>query len=351
MSMQNQILFRACHFIAHQHEFHPVKDYLNSLTWDNTPRIEKVLSKYLGVKENTYTEAVSKKMLCAAVARVFEPGIKFDYVPILEGKQGIGKSTFIKTLAGQWFGDNINSFKGKEAVEAMMGVWIVELSELEAFGKSEIEGIKSFISRTVDRARLAYGIHARQYPRRCVFIGTTNDVEYLKDDTGNRRFWPVKCEVDNINIKGLKRERDQLWAEAVTAYKNNEPLFLSESEEAMATQEQELRVPDEGWVGAISVWLDELIPADYYDSTYSRQGEFGEEMIGTMKRNKTCTAEIWTECLGAPLKELNTSKRKQIGRAIRQIKGWERSTGTVRFGKRYGKVGGFVRVSDKEETT
>ncbi len=335
--------------VAYEGRFHPVKDYLNSLEWDGEPRLETMLHRHVGTPRTPYTDAVSRKVMCAAVARVFKPGCKFDYVLILEGSQGRGKSTFIKTLAGDWFGDNVSSFKGKEAIESMMGQWVIELGELQAFGKAEIENIKAFISRREDRGRLAYDRRPGVYPRQTIFIGTTNSDDYLKDDTGNRRFWPVACEKERIDIEAVKAERDQLWAEAVALWKSGETLYFDSQEtELLATQAQKERYAKDERAAEIERWLGLPIPKNYWDMSLSIHDGDLFDGIETMERDRTCVAEVWTECLGGNLKDLNRNQSVQIGRILRQIDGWEPAGKGVYFGKRYGKQKGFIKVTDNE---
>ena len=178
--------------ISAQNKINDVKRYLERLVWDGVPRVETLLPDYLGAVDNAYTRAVMKKFLCAAVARAIEGGVKFDYMPIATGPQGIGKSTFLAILGGEWFSDSLTTFSGKEAAELIQGTWINEIGELSAFSKQETQVIKQFLSKTHDIYRAAYGRRTEKYPRRCVFFGTSNDHEFLKDATGNRRFWPVE---------------------------------------------------------------------------------------------------------------------------------------------------------------
>jgi putative DNA primase/helicase len=313
---------------GYNNRFHPIEDYLNSLEWDGKPRLESLLTRYLGVVDNAYTRAVSRKTLCAAVARVFKPGIKFDHVLILEGKQGKGKSTFIKTLGKHWFGDNISSFKGKDAVEGMQGVWIMELSELQAFGKAEIEHVKSFISRTEDRMRPAYAHRVETFKRRCIFVGTTNDTEYLKDETGNRRFWPVHCEIEKIDIPALKKEVDQLWAEAVVLWRKGEKLYLDKKEqEAIAQKEQSSRYAEDPWTDRIKLWLEEPV---------SKVKELGSEMDFEfeegVKRDRVTIEEVLVECLGIEVDKIKPAESNRVRRIIKGVDGWSDTSKNMKFG-------------------
>jgi putative DNA primase/helicase len=314
---------------GYNNRFHPIKDYLESLKWDEKPRLDSLLTRYLGVVDNDYTSAVSRKILCAAVARIFEPGVKFDFVLILEGKQGKGKSTFIKTLGRHWFGDNISSFKGKDAVEGMQGVWIMELSELQAFGKAEIEHVKSFISRAEDRMRPAYARRVETFKRRCIFIGTTNDTEYLKDETGNRRFWPVQCEIEKINISALEKEVDQLWAEAVAVWQKGEKLYLDKTEqEVIAQEEQSSRYADDVWKERIEHWLEIPVPENHYKCELS-----GIECVKFVERDRTFIEEILSDCLLISSSDFKTAEGNRVRKIMKRIDGWSDTTKNMRFGE------------------
>jgi len=215
--------------LAHENSFHPVKDYLESLTWDGESRIENWLKDYANAEEpSEYLKAVSRLVLCGLVARVYHPGIKFDYVMILEGKQGLMKSTLLEALAGrEWFTDQEFNIHDKDAVMTIQGKWIVELGELSSMRRADFESLKSFITRTIDRIRLPYGKKMGDMPRQGLFIGSTNQREYLNDPTGNRRFLPVK--IGQCRPKELAKVRDQLFAEAKFLYDLGEPLYFTDS--------------------------------------------------------------------------------------------------------------------------
>ena len=235
--------------LAHENPFHPIKKYLLSLEWDEKPRIEGFLETYFGASGGKeYLREVSRKVLTALIARVFEPGIKFDHVLILEGVQGIGKSTCLEKLVGEeWFSDTHIDIKDKDAILTMRGKWLIELGELSGMRKADVDHFKEFVSRRVDRMRVPYGRRSENFPRQCVFIGTTNLPEFLKDETGNRRFWPVK--VLKSDFKAIERDRDQLLAEAVSNYFLGETLFLEDSlAKKQAENEQEKRVFEDIWV-------------------------------------------------------------------------------------------------------
>ena len=208
---------QAVEAVARDRYIHPVRDYLDQLEWDGTPRIGGWLSTYLGAADEWYVRAVGPRWLISAVARIYEPGAQVDCALILEGAQGIRKSSALRILGGAWFTDRLSDLASKDAAIEVNGAWIIEIAELETMSRAEVGTIKAFISRTVDRFRPPYGKRTVALPRQCVFAGTVNpESGYLKDATGGRRFWPVSC--GTIDIPALRRDRDQLWAEACHRY-------------------------------------------------------------------------------------------------------------------------------------
>jgi predicted P-loop ATPase len=223
------LIHEAALIIARMYSFHPVKKYLTKLKWDGQERLDRWLIDYAGVEENRYTLTIGRKVLCAAVARVFNPGCKFDYMLVLEGRQGIYKSTLCSVLGKFWYGDFMLNTHDKDTVDAMRGKWIIEVSEMECTRRSDTQALKAFITRQCDRVRLAYARQSEDFKRQCIFIGTINPETqgYLKDTTGNRRFWPVFC-AKPIEIEKLKKDVNQLWAEAVFNYELGEDLYISD---------------------------------------------------------------------------------------------------------------------------
>ena len=240
----------ALNVISHRHVLNPVKDWLNAIApkWDKTPRLGTWLHTYAGAEQNEYTGAVGMIALTASVARIFEPGIKFDSILILEGIQGSFKSTLVETLGGDWYLDMALKDSDKDIIDELRGCWIVEMSELSGFNKKEVDWLKGFLSRKVDRCRLSYGRRSQDFPRQVVFIGTMNpsgDNSYLRDDTGNRRFWPVSC--NKIDIPRLKLDREQLFAEAISLYRQGFPLYLQGVALKVAEAEQAKREIGDPW--------------------------------------------------------------------------------------------------------
>lgn len=335
-----------------KHSFHPIKDYLNGLLWDGRKRVETLFIDYLGAEDNSYVRVVAKKILTAAVARVMEPGCKFDNMPVLAGPQGIGKSTIIKKLGKDWFSDSLTTVNGKEAYEQLQGVWILEMSEMMATRKADIEATKQFLSKQEDIYRVAYGRRTSHFPRQCVFIGTTNDREFLRDRTGNRRFWPIDVGINEIRksvFNMTNYDIDQIWAEAVELWNNKEPLYLSPEEEKEALKQQESHSEESAKAGLIEEFLDRKLPENWYDlDTYKRkeyiQGDgFNSQVEGNMQRNKTCVIEIWVELFNGDPKQLTPMLSREINDILSGLHEWEKARNPLTFGKNYGKQRAYIR--------
>ena len=295
-------IFDGLNVVAMAHNFHPVRDYLEGCVWDGSPRLERLLVDYLGAEDTPYTRAVTRKALIAAVARIFRPGCKFDYMLTLRGRQGLGKSALIAKLGGPWFSDSFTTLQGKDAFEQVQGVWLMEIGELASMKKAEVESIKLYLSKQVDRFRPAYGRRIQEFPRQCIFIGTTNEEQFLRDRTGNRRFWVV--DTPNAPARDMWSELTpavvaQVWAEAVAYYKKGEVLFLPPELEAAARKVQETYEEENPKVGIVAAYLDRLLPADWASKDlYSRRMWLEGSEVGTVERSTVCTLEIWAEALG-----------------------------------------------------
>lgn len=249
-------IHQAMSAIADLNRFHPVKDYLEALpAWDGVPRIDTWLKRLMRAKaQEPYLSAVSRKTLCAMIARIYKPGCKFEPVLILEGPQGAGKSRSLKALGGEWFTDAVIDIRDKDAVLVMRSRWLIEAGELSGLKRADNLSLKSFISRESDRIRVPYGKRMEDFPRQCVFVGTTNDREYLNDPTGARRFWPV--EVGACLVEEISAERDQLFAEAMFTYEMGEPLWLEDEEmNEVAKEEQGSRALVDTWEDKLDEWL------------------------------------------------------------------------------------------------
>lgn len=253
--VSKEVAGQAVQTIARDAPFHPIREYLNTLVWDKTPRIDDWLTLYLGVEASDYTRAIGSKWLIGAVARIFRPGCKNDTCLVLEGPQGLLKSTALKVLAQPWFSDEIADLGSKDAAMQVRGVWIIELAELDAMGRPEASRTKAFMSRSTDRYRPPYGRHVIEAPRESVFAGTVNHDKYLKDETGGRRFWPVRC--GTIRIDDLRRDRDQLWAEALARFRAGKIWWIDLPElSAMAAEQQQARYDEDAWQPLIEKHLE-----------------------------------------------------------------------------------------------
>ena len=254
---------RTIQAVARQHAYHPVRDYLGGLRWDGNARLERWLTTYLKAQDTPYTRAVGARWLISAVARVYKPGCQADYMLVLEGKQGRQKSKALRSLCPDvtWFTDYIPNHANKDAAMQCKGAWIIEDAELRATKTSQQDASKSFQTRRVDKFRPPYGRYTIQSPRHCVMAGTVNppsDGRYLKDSTGNRRYWPVAV-ADNIDVENLERDRNQLWAEAVKRFREGMPWWLETAElEAMAEAEQAKRVAINDLHDEVISWLEAL---------------------------------------------------------------------------------------------
>jgi predicted P-loop ATPase len=250
---------QAVETVARDQTFHPVREYLDALRWDGRPRLDTWLITYLGTASDDYVRAIGARWLISAVARVFIPGAKADCALILEGPQGIKKSTALSVMAQPWFTDRLSDLGSKDAAMETKVVWIIEIAELDTMSRAEVSAIKAFMSRTHDRFRPPYGKRLVDLPRQCVFAGSINpEGGYLKDATGGRRFWPVVC--GQIDIDALTRDRDQLWAEARHRFRNGELWWLETPElNARASEEQADRYQGDAWDEVVRDYLGNAI--------------------------------------------------------------------------------------------
>ena len=319
-------IFDAVNVVAGENKFHPVRDYLDGCSWDGVARVETLLIDYLGAEDNAYTRAVTRKTMAAAVARVYRPGCKFDYMLTLRGRQGLGKSNLIARLGGKWFSDTFSTMQGKEAYEQVMGVWIMEVGELAGMRKAEAETIKLYISKQTDRFRPAYGRRLQEFPRQCIFVGTTNETQFLRDTTGNRRFWVV----DTPNTPTLSMWDDLtpetvrlIWAEAVEIYKAGEELFLSRELEKVAREVQEAYEEENPKAGIVADYLERLLPDGWDDlDVYARRQWLESDAVGTTPRMTVCTYEIWAEALGGNPDRLDRYGAKEIRDIMAGLPEW-----------------------------
>jgi hypothetical protein len=287
---------QAVQTVSRARSFHPVRKYLDQLNWDGFERLERWISTYLGSVDSAYVRAVGARWLISAVARICQPGAKADCCLILEGPQGIRKSTALRTLAGEYFTDELADLNSKDAALQTRGVWIIELSELDTLARSEIAAVKAFMSRSSDRFRPPYGRRLIESPRQCVFAGTVNHHDYLKDDSGGRRFWPVQC--GRIDVGRLEQDRDQLWAEAKAKYADGAVWWLESAElVAAAEQEQTERYEEDPWTEVIAAWAED--------------------------RETVAVSEILENCLAKPRAQWTQVDKNRVARCLRQMS-WER---------------------------
>lgn len=339
---------------ADDRSYHPIRSFLEFLPeWDEIPRVDTLLIDFLGAVDNVYVRAVTRKTLVAAIARVMNPGCKFDTMLVLAGPQGKGKSTLIAKLAGDWFSDSLllSDAKDKTAAEKLQGYWILEIGELAGMKKTDIETLRGFLSRQNDIYRAAFGRRATPHPRQCIFIGTTNADTYLRDITGNRRFWPVKTPGGDGRGSWTitKQEVLQIWAEALYYFRQGETLYLPKELEADAAHEQREAMEMDDREGTVRDYLDLLLPANWEDmSLYERRNfingsEFeGSRKEGVKKRSRVCNMEIWCECFGKERGNLKRQDANEIAAIMNNIEGWKRPEGKMRFSL-YGVVRGYVR--------
>lgn len=337
---------------VHADKYHrdAVREYLDELLWDGIPRLDTLFVDYLGAADSDYTRAVTRKAFVGAVARTMMPGCKHDCMLVLSGKQGLGKSTILDKMSLGFFNDSIRTFEGKEASELLQGTWIVEIAELGAFGKSDAARIKQFLSLRTDQYRAAYGRHKGTYPRRCAFFGTTNDREYLRDLTGDRRFWPVDVGVMPISKSVFKDLTDdviaQVWAEAKARWTVGEELFLTDELEEAARTQQEAHRDVDPLEGQIEEFLERPLPLNWNDLSLIERQAFKPDIksdSGLVKRQQVCVLEIMCEMLSMSKKD--AIKDKVVSRSCSKILqrfGWIPSKGNRRIGD-YGKQRCYLR--------
>ena len=305
--------------LANHRRFHPVRDYLESLHWDGQPRLDKWLISYAGAEDTPYVQAVSSLTLIAAVRRVRQPGCKFDEWLVIEGEQGNAKSQALQLLATkpEWFSDQtVFGLKGRESLEALSGKWIIEAAELHGMRKSDVEAAKAFMSRDTDRGRLAYALTPTESRRQCIIIGTTNNEAYLRDLTGNRRFWPVSTKA--FDLEALRRDRDQLWAEATAREASGVSIRLPEELWAVAADEQRERVIDNPFTSTLDQVLRERIRMPHPTESLASITKVGELMTGIIT-----IEDLWT-ALGIRPSQRSQFHNENLAAALRDL-GWNKT--------------------------
>lgn len=316
--------------------YHPIKDYFASLPeWDGVKRVDTLLIDYLGAEDNAYIRAVSRKTLCAAYRRIYQPGVKFDYMPVLNGAQGIGKSTFIANLGMEWFSDSLNlsDMNDKTAAEKLQGYWIIEIGELAGMKKADLDKVKAFISRVDDKYRASFGRRVTPHPRQCVFFGTTNSENgYLRDITGNRRFWNVKATGEG-KYKPWQMTPEivqQIWAETAILAKAGEKLYLPPELEAYAQMEQRGAMEQDDREGLVLEYLDMLLPDGWDGMDIYKRRDFVRETddptrpAGKHRRTEVSNIEIWCECFGKPREDMEPKDSYKIAAIMEHLEGWSK---------------------------
>ncbi|EJX19117.1 hypothetical protein SOJ_00560 [Staphylococcus sp. OJ82] len=341
---------------SRKNAYHPVKTFIESKDWDGVERVESVFIDYLGAEDSHYIRQVTRKWLIAGVTRIYEAGIKFDEMPVLYGKQGAGKSYIADRLAiGKWFKDDIDSFEGKDAKVGLQKAWIVEIAELSAMNKTVIEQTKKFLATRVDDFRPPYARQNIESPRHCVFIGTTNKYDFLKDTTGNRRFLPVAVDASK-RIKSLFSDElndevvQQIWAEAYHYYKQDEGMKLDAEAEKVAAQTQESHTEDDPLVGEIEDFLNRPITEKYWDlDVYNKREMLYTELFSeTLKKNKpykrdrTCALEIYRVMMANLNSTPKQYETRKINQALDQLDICSKDSNAVQFGRGIGRQRGYT---------
>lgn len=328
--------------------YHPIREFFETLPdWDGVERADTLLIDYLGAEDTPYVRAVTRKELCAAYCRVYHPGIKFDSMIVLNGDQGIGKSTLIAKLGGEWYSDSLNlsDMNDKTAAEKLQGYWIMEIGELAGMRKADLDKVKAFISRQDDKYRASFGRRVTPHPRQCVFFGTTNSQNgYLRDITGNRRYWNVKVP-GNGKYKPWDMDEDtvkQVWAEVMVYAKAGEKLYLSPELEDYAKEEQRAAMERDDREGLVQEYLDMLLP-DHWDSMdvykrrdYVRDADDPMRPDGSVRRMEVSNMEIWCECFGKAKEDMKPSDSYAISAIMERIAGWSK-TGKAKILPIYGR--------------
>lgn len=345
--------------VLEKFSFHPIVKYLQGLKWDGTPRVDSLLHKYLGAADSQYVRTVTRKALVACVARVMLPGIKFDNVLTLVGEEGQGKSQLWDKLGGQWFSDtfNMHMLQSKEAYEQLQGVWIIEIGELAGMAKAEVERVKGFISARMDNYRSPYGRTTEQRLRQCVFFASTNTTDFLKSQTGNRRFWPVatfevKPSASVYDISS--EERNQIWAEAFELYANDEDLYLTKEVLNEAKNVQEMYTEENPLVGQFEDYLNMLIPENWYSLTKWERIDFKntyeqQDKTTLVRRDRVCKYELWEVVIQAR-EAITPQGWKMIDNAMLKVPKWQKNKDYMRFGVAYPRhKGAYIRVLTLED--
>ena len=343
-----------------RHSYHPIRDYLNGLTWDGTPRLERLIIDYIGAEDTELNRVMTRKHFTAAVTRVFKPGCKYDYCLVMTGPEGAGKSTLLNKMGGQWFNDSITTTEGKEGMDQLRRAWIIEMGELAGIKRSDVESIKAYLSKRVDIYRAAYARRTAEHPRQCIFCGTTNEALFLKGDNGNRRFWVIAVDPTLRKYSAwqdaIDRDRDQLWAEAMHYYQQGERLYLDDRLEAQAKQRQAEYNDDhdDPLADMLLNFLDTKLPADWETYDLNRRRAWWRDpdplnADGTETRTRVSAVEFICERMGRDMadKEFKYLARK-VSNLIKALPNWEKVSTTKHCQNLYGIQRGYRRIVEAE---